>query len=304
MYAYVWTKIVWLDAIIENEDSEDNDVSVASAKEIHGAVCTKEDWQGSLALQFTWKRLQASFAKNDRYVLSRTSPEVDGNFKCVMMVDHIEEHKIVTISPRRIPPDITNGSWRLTAMPKDHKQAYRMCRNIKRLVHGLQNEVMSKLLCIEDLARQDVEYLNTIRNEPNGCWETLLQHYSVGHRLNSTQRAGMEASTNYVITLIQGPPGTGKSSTSVAILAMHAQRAKLIAVAAPSNHAVDELMERLCKQDNIKLPILRLGLFTSSLVRRRQVVCCNHNMLLAVEIAAIQCANLHSIVIGFKLKYF
>ena len=78
------------------------------------------------------------------------------------------------------------------------------------------------------------------------------------HRLNSSQVAALAASMKQVVTLIQGPPGTGKTTTSVALLELHAKYAKLLGVTAPSNHAVDEVMLRLLTC-GLEKSVLRVG---------------------------------------------
>ena len=123
---------------------------------------------------------------------------------------------------------------------------------------------MSDLLCDDNLTRSDVEILNAVPGVSAVNLDALLHQVNGADRLNGSQRAAVAATIKRVITLIQGPPGTGKTSTSMAILAVHAQKANLVGVTAPSNHAVDELMKRLCGCDSIPLSILRLGRNTST----------------------------------------
>jgi len=59
--------------------------------------------------------------------------------------------------------------------------------------------------------------------------------------------------------MIHGPPGTGKTTTVVEFIlqASRLQKAKIMACA-PSNIAVDNMIERLHEQ-NPKLKIVRIG---------------------------------------------
>ena len=81
IYACTWTKIIWQDAMMEKEDAEGNcDCSVP--KELHSVWCTRTCYDGQEALCFAWNQLQEhDFLVGDRFVLSRSSVEVDGDFK-------------------------------------------------------------------------------------------------------------------------------------------------------------------------------------------------------------------------------
>ena len=61
------------------------------------------------------------------------------------------------------------------------------------------------------------------------------------------------------MSMIHGPPGTGKTTTVVEFIlqASRLQKAKIMACA-PSNIAVDNIIERLHAQ-NPKLKIVRIG---------------------------------------------
>jgi superfamily I DNA and/or RNA helicase len=61
------------------------------------------------------------------------------------------------------------------------------------------------------------------------------------------------------VSMIHGPPGTGKTTTVVELIlqAVKVQKAKVM-TCAPSNIAVDNIIERL-HQQNPKLKIVRIG---------------------------------------------
>ena len=75
--------------------------------------------------------------------------------------------------------------------------------------------------------------------------------------LNGSQRLALHRTLEHHLSLIQGPPGTGKTSTSAATLQMHQRLSPAVAVAAPSNNAVDEVAVRLVRAG---VPFLRVGL--------------------------------------------
>lgn len=75
--------------------------------------------------------------------------------------------------------------------------------------------------------------------------------------LNKSQNAALSnAMASNDIALIHGPPGTGKTTTVVQLVKEIAKREAQILVCAPSNAAVDLLVERLSDQD---IDCLRIG---------------------------------------------
>jgi len=61
------------------------------------------------------------------------------------------------------------------------------------------------------------------------------------------------------LALIHGPPGTGKSTTLVALIRALAARGQRVLVCAPSNVAVDILVERLVASEGNSFPVVRVG---------------------------------------------
>ena len=117
MYACVWTKIVWQDAMMSKGDDEDQSDSNVP-RELQKAWCTQISCRGQNALQFEWEeRQERELVAGDRFILCRSSVDVDGYFKCVMTVDHKTHSRLVVLGPKRVPHDIEEGLWRLTAMP-------------------------------------------------------------------------------------------------------------------------------------------------------------------------------------------
>lgn len=75
--------------------------------------------------------------------------------------------------------------------------------------------------------------------------------------LNDSQKNAVEfALSAHDLAIIHGPPGTGKTTTLAELINQLVQRGERVLVCAPSNLAVDNLLERLILLD---LPVLRLG---------------------------------------------
>ena len=90
--------------------------------------------------------------------------------------------------------------------------------------------------------------------------ESSLKIEYFNQKLNSSQKTAVEFSLNpdRIISAIQGPPGTGKTTTVVEILLQLEKLGLKTLCVAPSNIAVDTLLDRL---SNFKNPgkVVRLG---------------------------------------------
>jgi len=65
-------------------------------------------------------------------------------------------------------------------------------------------------------------------------------------RLNAPQRAAIEfALRSKDVAIVHGPPGTGKTTTVVELIRQFVARGETVLACAPSNHAVDNLLEKL-----------------------------------------------------------
>ena len=79
----------------------------------------------------------------------------------------------------------------------------------------------------------------------------------VSESLNSTQQEAIRfALTAEDIAIIHGPPGTGKTTTVVELILQAVQRGQKVLACAPSNIAVDNLLERLIAS---RCQVVRLG---------------------------------------------
>ncbi|HEY6002720.1 MAG TPA: IGHMBP2 family helicase, partial [Anaeromyxobacter sp.] len=80
---------------------------------------------------------------------------------------------------------------------------------------------------------------------------------ALDHRLNAEQSAALDlADRAEEVALVHGPPGTGKTTVLVEVIRRAAGRGEQVLAAAPSNLAVDNLVERLVEAG---LSCVRLG---------------------------------------------
>ncbi|XP_043202582.1 DNA-binding protein SMUBP-2-like [Amphibalanus amphitrite] len=77
----------------------------------------------------------------------------------------------------------------------------------------------------------------------------LLSSPSAGDFFGSVKRQAVAlALRDRPLTVIHGPPGTGKTTTVVEVIMQHVKRAQRVLVCAPSNKAVDNVLEGVWKQ--------------------------------------------------------
>ncbi|KAL4427329.1 hypothetical protein ABPG77_003238 [Micractinium sp. CCAP 211/92] len=74
----------------------------------------------------------------------------------------------------------------------------------------------------------------------------------------SQQRAVTLALAAQDVALIHGPPGTGKTTAVIELICQEVARGNRVLACAASNVAVDNLVERLARQDG-RMPIVRVG---------------------------------------------
>jgi len=88
-------------------------------------------------------------------------------------------------------------------------------------------------------------------------FHTSVEDLAVSETLNASQREAVKfAMTANDLAIIHGPPGTGKTTTIVEIIRQAVSRGERVLACAPSNTAVDNLLERLV---NVGEPAVRLG---------------------------------------------
>lgn len=74
----------------------------------------------------------------------------------------------------------------------------------------------------------------------------IVQPVSLNHQLNESQRQAVDfALSAQDVAIIHGPPGTGKTTTVVELIRQAVRRGDKVLACAPSNLAVDNMLERL-----------------------------------------------------------
>lgn len=121
--------------------------------------------------------------------------------------------------------------------------------------------VMKK--CLNELEQNKTVYrlFETLHNDTPITPATILNHTSVTNyynkNLNASQQQAVAAIVqNENVTIVHGPPGTGKTTTLIEAIKQLTQQGKKIAVAAPSNTAVDNIVAGLLQQN---INVLRVG---------------------------------------------
>jgi len=91
----------------------------------------------------------------------------------------------------------------------------------------------------DEIGNFSAVYEETLKRLPAKC--------ITGASLDASQRLALRAALtpNYPMVCIQGPPGTGKTSVVIEIIAQAVARGDRVLACAPSNLAVDNLVERL-----------------------------------------------------------
>lgn len=87
--------------------------------------------------------------------------------------------------------------------------------------------------------------------------QPIQEIFPANANLNETQRhAVAHALAQSDIAVIHGPPGTGKTTTVVELIVQHVRQGRKILACAPSNIAVDNIVERLVRY---KIKVVRIG---------------------------------------------
>jgi ATP-dependent RNA/DNA helicase IGHMBP2 len=115
------------------------------------------------------------------------------------------------------------------------------------------------LVSVEKAEKKDVARLrNIFMGENPASFESLDQELEFfNERLNKYQKQAVERSLEAKdVALVHGPPGTGKTTVLVEIIRQAVARGARVLASAPSNIAVDNLLEKLLDTD---LRVVRMG---------------------------------------------
>ena len=135
-----------------------------------------------------------------------------------------------------------DGSIRIDVRFNDstHQKYLTLLGDLEKSPTSLVNLLFAEDDCLSQL-------LESSRHSQKPSTDVLLKGIEfVNSKLNdSQQNAVIGALETRQISVIHGPPGTGKTSTVVEIVHQLASRRRRVLVCAPSNVAVDNILERL-----------------------------------------------------------
>src|SRR5439155_11629143 len=114
------------------------------------------------------------------------------------------------------------------------------------------------LVTVQRAEKKDVAHLRDIfRGDAKPHAEKRVHPEFFNSRLNPYQREAVEkALACKEVALVHGPPGTGKTTVLVEIIRQAVAQGARVLASAPSNIAVDNLLEKLLDTD---LRVVRMG---------------------------------------------
>ncbi|XP_061306983.1 DNA-binding protein SMUBP-2 [Pezoporus flaviventris] len=138
----------------------------------------------------------------------------------------------------------------------DHERSYRLLKLANDVTYNRLKKALNALKQYRGGPASDLIDVLFFSAEPRAFGETKpLQLYN--NSLDASQREAVSFSlAQRELAIIHGPPGTGKTTTLVEIILQAVQQGLKVLCCAPSNVAVDNLVERLAGHS---VRILRLG---------------------------------------------
>lgn len=126
-----------------------------------------------------------------------------------------------------------------------HQKYLTLLRDLENSPTSLVNLLFAEEDCLSQL-------LQSSSNSKKPSTDDITKEMEfVNSKLNDSQQlAVVGALETKQISVIHGPPGTGKTSTVVEIIHQLASRCRKVLVCAPSNVAVDNILERLISADD------------------------------------------------------
>ncbi|XP_075019777.1 DNA-binding protein SMUBP-2 isoform X2 [Calonectris borealis] len=138
----------------------------------------------------------------------------------------------------------------------DRESSYRLLKLANDVTYNRLKKALNALKQYHSGPASDLINVLFFSSDPSAFSETkLLKFYN--DSLDASQREAVSFSlAQRELAIIHGPPGTGKTTTLVEIILQAVQQGLKVLCCAPSNVAVDNLVERLA---GYKARILRLG---------------------------------------------
>ncbi len=97
----------------------------------------------------------------------------------------------------------------------------------------------------------------SVTNQNSYSSTSLVSSPAISRALNPSQQAAVEFALNANdLAILHGPPGTGKTTTVIEVIRQAVARGQKVLACAPSNTAVDNLLERLVP---CKVNVVRIG---------------------------------------------
>lgn len=244
---------------------------------------------------------QVSFKAGDEVVLyssrkSRSSQQTNTNTKANGIDNNKDEniitgvvskvnHAIIEIVTEQTPEDVSLESpLRMDLRSNDytHKKMVDILDELSKSSHGLIPLLFGQL----QLNSYSMRNLN-IEATRGGEFCTL------NTKLNSSQRSAIQgALQSTYIALIHGPPGTGKTSTVTELIFQAVARQQRVLVCAPSNIAVDSVLEKIVAQlDTIAMNSATTGSGAKHEISRRMEAASIGDMKISSTYSNSNCNN-------------
>lgn len=184
------------------------------------------------------KPIQTEISSGDIVLISRGEPlksDVTGT------VSEVKKH-FITVAFENMPPKwVYSNGIRIDLYVNDI--------TFKRMIENLEN--------LKD-AHGRKRYLRNIALEIKEPREASQKSFNpINKKLNSSQKEAISlALGSEDLFLIHGPPGTGKTSTLIEIILQEVRQKRKVLAVADSNIAVDNMLQRLAKED---ISLVRIG---------------------------------------------
>ncbi|XP_033917503.1 DNA-binding protein SMUBP-2 isoform X2 [Melopsittacus undulatus] len=160
---------------------------------------------------------------------------------------------VTRVTPRAVTVAFEDSQDTLSL---DHERSYRLLKLANDVTYNRLKKALNALKQYRGGPASDLIDVLFFSAEPRAFSETKpLQLYNTS--LDASQREAVSFSlAQRELAIIHGPPGTGKTTTLVEIILQAVQQGLKVLCCAPSNVAVDNLVERLAGHS---VRILRLG---------------------------------------------